>query len=215
MRVRFATTCSAPVAQDGKFLAQAQNGVLRARAPAEGMRSYAGSMAKQPEVVLVGSRFNVERHFLPRREGGVQAREVVVHPGSVVILPLLDDGRIVMIRNTRFSVQRTLWELPAGTRDPNEPVLECAARELAEETGYSAKKLTPLLSFYPAPGISNERMHAFVASELTLGQQELDETEQIDVVLLAPAEVLRMLKEGLIEDAKSIAVLLYHRLLSE
>jgi ADP-ribose pyrophosphatase len=172
-------------------------------------------MAKEREVVLVGARFNVERHYLPRRDGGFTPREVLVHPGSVVILPLLPDGRIVMIRNARFSIERTLWELPAGTRDLREPVLECAARELEEETGYRAGKLSPLLEFYPAPGVSNERMHAFVATDLTLAQQALDETEQIEVFPLAPAEVLRMLKEGLIEDAKSIAVLLYYRLLRE
>lgn len=169
-------------------------------------------MHKQREVVLVGSRFNVERRWLVRRDGGTEARELVVHPGSVVILPILDDGRIVMIRNVRFSVERTLWELPAGTRDPNEPVLSCAARELEEETGYRAAGLVPLLEFYPAPGLSNERMHAFVATGLTAVAQQLDPTEQIDVCPLEQVEVLRMLRAGEIEDAKSIAVLLYHRL---
>jgi ADP-ribose pyrophosphatase len=167
---------------------------------------------KDREVVLVGTRFNVERRWLSRRDGGREAREVIVHPGSVVILPLLDDGRIVMIRNTRFSIERTLWELPAGTRDPNEPVLGCAARELEEETGYRAASLVPLLEFYPAPGVSNERMHAFVATGLTLAAQQLDATEQIEVFPLAREEVLRMVRSGEIEDAKSIAVLLYHRL---
>jgi ADP-ribose pyrophosphatase len=169
-------------------------------------------MQKDREVLLVGARFNVERRLLPRRDGGVEAREVIVHPGSVVILPLLDDGRIVMIRNTRFTVERTLWELPAGTRDANEPVRDCAARELEEETGYRAAKLTPLLEFYPAPGVSNERMHAFVATGLTPSQQALDATEQIEVFPLAHEEVLRMVQAGEIEDAKSIAVLLYHQL---
>jgi ADP-ribose pyrophosphatase len=166
-------------------------------------------MRKEPEVVLVGARFNVERRWLARRDGGSEAREVVVHPGSVVILPLLPDGRIVMIRNLRFSVERTLWELPAGTRDPSEPPLLCAARELEEETGYRAAQLEPLLEFYPAPGISNERMHAFVATGLTPVAQQLDATEQIEVFPLADTEVLRMLRAGEIEDAKSIAVLLY------
>jgi ADP-ribose pyrophosphatase len=172
-------------------------------------------MTKPPEVVLVGARFNVERRWLARRDGGSEARELVVHPGAVVILPLLDDGRIVMIRNQRFTVERTLWELPAGTRDPNEPVRECAARELEEETGYRAANLVPLLSFYTAPGVSNERMHAFVATGLTAVAQRLDATEQIEVFPLAPAEITRMLRAGEIEDAKSIAVLLYQRMLSQ
>ena len=171
-------------------------------------------MAKEREIVLKGARFDVERRMLPRRDGGLEAREVIVHPGSVVILPILDDGRIVMIRNKRFTVERALWELPAGTRDPNEPPLTCAARELEEETGYRAAQLTRLLDFYPAPGVSNERMHAFVASGLTPSQQDLDDTEQIEVFPLAPAEVLRMVRAGEIEDAKSLTVLLYHRLLT-
>lgn len=172
-------------------------------------------MEQRREVVLVGSRFNVERRWLPRRDGGSEPREVVVHPGSVVILPLLADGRIVMIRNQRFSIGRTLWELPAGTRDPGEPVAVCAARELEEETGYRAQSLVPLLEFYPAPGIADERMHAFVATGLVQVAQQLDATEQIEVFPLSPDEVLRMLKAGEIEDAKSIAVLLMHRLRAE
>lgn len=172
-------------------------------------------MQPEREVVLVGSRFNVERRWLPRSDGGTEAREVIVHPGSVVILPLLDDGRIVLIKNRRFSVERTLWELPAGTRDPKEPVALCAARELEEETGYRAATLTPLLQFYPAPGVSDERMHAFVATGLTQAAQHLDATEQIEVFPLPADEVLRMLQRGEIEDAKSIATLLFHRLQGE
>jgi ADP-ribose pyrophosphatase len=172
-------------------------------------------MQPKREVVLVGERFNVERRWLARRDGGTEVRELVVHPGSVIILPLLADGRVVMIRNHRFSVERVLWELPAGTRDPNEPVELCAARELEEETGYRAASLTPLLDFYPAPGISDERMHAFVATGLTQSAQQLDATEQIDVVPLAPTEVLRMLAAREIEDAKTIAVLLFHRFLQD
>lgn len=172
-------------------------------------------MEKQREVVLVGSRFKVERRLLTRRDGGTEAREVVLHPGSVVILPLLDDGRIVMIRNTRFTVEQTLWELPAGTLDPDESVRDCAARELEEETGYRAQELEPLLEFYPTPGIANERMHAFVASGLSPSHQELDETEQIEVVPLAPEEVLRMVRAREIEDGKTLAVLLYHQLITQ
>jgi ADP-ribose pyrophosphatase len=169
---------------------------------------------KEREILLAGVRFNVERRWLPRRDGSREARELIVHPGSVVILPILDDGRIVMIRNKRFSVERTLWELPAGTRDANEPALSCATRELEEETGYRAAQLTRLLDFYPAPGVSNERMHAFVARGLTPTQQDLDDTEQIEVFPLAPEEVLRMVRAGEIEDAKSLTVLLYHELVA-
>jgi ADP-ribose pyrophosphatase len=171
-------------------------------------------MSSHPSEVLVrGSRFNVERRQLPKRGGGSEAREVIVHPGSVVILPLLDDGRIVLIRNTRFTVNRTLWELPAGTRDPGEPVELCAARELEEETGYRARELRELLAFYPAPGIADERMFAFIARGLELTGQHLDATEQIEVHPTPAAEVIRMIKAGEIEDAKTIATVLFWRFL--
>ena len=170
-------------------------------------------MSQVPHVLVRGSRFSVERRMVPKRGGGSEAREVIVHPGSVVILPLLDDGRVVLIRNARFTVQRTLWELPAGTRDPAEPVELCAARELEEETGYRARELRQLLAFYPAPGIADERMVAFVASGLEPSQQRLDETEQIEVHPTPVDEALQMIKRGEIEDAKSIATLLYWRFL--
>jgi ADP-ribose pyrophosphatase len=170
-------------------------------------------MAQAPEVLVRGSRFNVERRQVPRRDGGSELREVVVHPGSVVILPLLDDGRIVLIRNARFSVNRTLWELPAGTREPGEPVERCAARELEEETGYRARELRQLLAFYPAPGIADERMCAFLASGLEPTHQQLDATEQIEVHPTEVAQVVRMIKAGEIEDAKTIATVLFWRYL--
>jgi ADP-ribose pyrophosphatase len=170
-------------------------------------------MSDAPEVLVQGSRFRVERRQVPKRGGGSEAREVIVHTGSVVILPLLDDGRIVLIRNARFTVNRLLWELPAGTRDPDEPVESCAARELEEETGYRARELRQLLAFYPAPGIADERMFAFLACGLEPTQQRLDATEQIEVHPTGVDEALRMIKAGEIEDAKTIATLLFWRFL--
>mgnify|MGYP001546137062 CR=1 FL=1 len=166
-------------------------------------------MADPREILLKGSRFHVERRELTKRDGGVEPRELVVHPGAVVVLPVLDDGRLVLIRNYRFSVEQVLWEVCAGTRDPGEPPELCAARELEEETGYRAGKLTPLLDMYTAPGISNERMFGFVATDLEKTAQHLDQTEHIEVHCLSPDEVMRMIHARQIEDAKSLAVLLY------
>lgn len=175
---------------------------------------YSGAMSSGPSEVLVrGSRFDVERRQVPTRDGGSEPREVIVHPGSVVILPLLDDGRIVLIRNARFALNRTLWELPAGTRDLNEPVASCAARELEEETGYRARDLQELLAFYPAPGIADERMFAFLARGLEPSHQRLDAAEQISVHPTPVDEVLRMIKAREIEDAKTIATFLFWRFL--
>lgn len=134
-------------------------------------------------------------------------REVVVHPGAVAILPLLDDGRIVLIRNQRLTIGQELLELPAGTLEPGEPPRGCALRELEEETGYRAATISPLCEFYTTPGICTERMWVFVARDLTHTRQNLQGAEQIRVCLLAADEVRRMLQAGEIEDGKTIAAL--------
>jgi ADP-ribose pyrophosphatase len=166
------------------------------------------------EQAVVGRRVKVVERVLTRRDGRKELREMVVHPGSVVVLPVLDDGRIVMIQNHRFAVDSTLLELCAGTRelDPDgapEDVTSCAARELEEETGYRASTIEPLLSFYPAPGMSNEHMFAFVARGLVQTAQNLDPTEHIEVVLLTLAQALDAIRQSQIRDAKTIATLLY------
>ncbi|MET0285912.1 MAG: NUDIX hydrolase [Polyangiales bacterium] len=161
------------------------------------------------ESLVIGRRVKVEQRRVPRSDGREELREMMVHPGSVVVLPLLDDGRIVMIRNRRFAVERTLLELCAGTREGDEDPLLCAGRELEEETGYRARELTPLLSFFPSPGVSNERMHTFVARGLTKTQQQLDPSEQIEVEPLALADVLARIERNEIEDAKTIVSVLY------
>jgi len=162
------------------------------------------------ETVFEGVKFDVERRYVPTREGGMAMREVVVHPGAVVVLPILGDGRVVMIRNRRFAVGETLWELCAGTLEPGEDPSVTAARELIEETGYRAGRLEPLTMFYTSPGICDERMFAFVATELTEVGQRLDATERIDVVPLDRHEVLGLVEAGEVRDGKTIATLLYH-----
>jgi ADP-ribose pyrophosphatase len=164
--------------------------------------------------VVKGRTVQVQQRVLLRRDGRRELREMVVHPGSVVVLPLLEDGRIVMIRNRRFTIESTLLELCAGTREVGqggepEDVAECAARELEEETGYRASVLEPLLSFYPSPGMSNERMHVFVARGLVETAQKLDPGEQIEVELLTPEAVLECIRRREICDAKTIAAVLY------
>lgn len=156
-----------------------------------------------------GRRVHVEERRLVRRDGRVELREMVVHPGAVVLLPLLDDERVVLIENHRFTVDKTLLELPAGTLEPGEDPAACAARELEEETGYRAATLEPLLAFYPSPGLGDERMHVFVARGLTKTAQKLDQTEQIEVCVYPLSEALSHIRRRRIEDAKTIAALLY------
>ena len=149
--------------------------------------------------------------------GKVHTREVVLHPGAVIILPVIDDDHIVMIRNQRHTVFEELLELPAGTleRDargnPENPAL-CAARELTEETGYTARTITPFGWFYTSPGILTEKMFLFAAYDLEKTRQSLEADEDIEVRFHQWEEVLQMIQFGQIQDAKTVAaVLMYDR----
>ena len=140
----------------------------------------------------------------------VGKREFVIHPGAVVILPLLSDDEVILIRNERFVVNETLWELPAGTLEPNENPLDAAHRELIEEIGYQANVMDPLFDFYTTPGFCNEKIHAFAAKDLTLVGQNLDPDEKITAEVLKWGKVMTMIKDGTIHDSKTIATLLYY-----
>lgn len=161
------------------------------------------------KTVFHGVRFDVNALTLSTPEGKQVKREVVIHPGAVIILPLLDENQVVLIQNERFAVGKKLWELPAGTLEPNETPLETAKRELEEETGYSAKTVTPLTEFYTTPGFCNEKMYAFLAKDLTHLGQKLDPSEKITVSLFPWTKVLKMIQEGEICDGKTIATLLF------
>ena len=152
-------------------------------------------------------RFALHQVELPLRGGGVESRAVVVHPGAVVLLPLLEGDRVVLIRNHRWTVDQTLLELPAGTCEAGEKPLTTAARELAEETGYAADELTPAHGFWAAPGTSTEWMHVFVARGLRWVGQRLEADERIEPEVLSTDEVVAAIDSGEIADAKSVAVL--------
>lgn len=162
------------------------------------------------ETLLQAARFRVDRMIQRFADGREFRREVVQHPGAVVILPILDDGRVCLIRNYRVAVGQWLYELPAGTLEPGEPPIQTAQRELIEETGYRCSSIQPLCEFFMSPGILNERMHAFVAKGLTDGATELEAGEQITNHLATPAEVDSLLTSGKLQDAKSIAAWLYY-----
>ena len=164
---------------------------------------------KAREVLLEAAKFTVARLRFDTPEGGEITRDVVEHPGAAVILPVLDDQRIILIRNHRRILGKTLWELPAGTLEAEEPPVTCAARELEEETGYRAGHISPLTEFFASPGILNERMYGFLATELTKTQQALDPYEEIEVFPTPGWQVRDMIQEGHIEDGKTIALLLY------
>jgi ADP-ribose pyrophosphatase len=134
-------------------------------------------------------------------------RDVVVHPGAVVILPVLDERRIVMIRNYRYTVEQELWELPAGTIEAGEEPYDAARRELEEETGYRARRMKTMMSFFTSPGILTERMHAYLATDLTPVGQRLQGGERIVVEAVDIGIVRDRLLKGAFLDGKTIAVL--------
>jgi ADP-ribose pyrophosphatase len=165
------------------------------------------------ELLLETKRFRVVRQRRTLADGREFVRDTVQHPGSVVILPLLDDGRVCLLRNYRVAVGATLIELPAGTLDRDEPPGATAARELTEETGYSAARLEPLTELLMSPGILNERIHVFVATGLSPGVPALEVGEEIETLIVEWSEALLMVEDGRIQDAKTVAsLLLYDRL---
>jgi ADP-ribose pyrophosphatase len=172
-------------------------------------------MTKQSQnerLVYDGRRFQVHEIQVTNRDGRPAAREVIRHPGAVVILPILPDGSIVMIRNYRVSIDRTLLELPAGTLEPDEPPESTAYRELEEETGYIASSVSLLASFYSSPGICDELMCAYVAEGLSEGPPKREAGEEIENQAMPWSDVLAALRNGHIQDAKSIAALLLYQL---
>ncbi|MEM9587479.1 MAG: NUDIX hydrolase [Planctomycetota bacterium] len=162
------------------------------------------SLRPEERLVLEGERFSVHEMQLIGDDGKSYKREVIRHPGAVVLLPLLDDDRVVMIRNARPTVGEVLLELPAGTREPDEAPEVTARRELAEETGYVAEKFDELHRFYSAPGISDEMMHLFVARSLTEGKPDREAVEQIENQIVHRDQIELMIREGKIRDAKTL-----------
>jgi ADP-ribose pyrophosphatase len=169
-------------------------------------------MTSTLRTLLENRRFRVVEETVPREDGQTASLQYVVHPGSVAILPLVDEDHVCLIRNRRLTVQATIVEIPAGTREAGEPPLETARRELEEETGYRADRWEKLAEFYASPGILSERMHLFLATELTAGDPRREANEEIDNLVVTWADALAMLDRGEIIDGKSIiALLMYDR----
>ena len=166
-------------------------------------------MSKSEDILLQTSRFRVVRESYSTSSGQVRTREIVRHPGAVVIVPLLADGQVCLINNFRIAARQTLIELPAGTLELNEPPATTAERELIEETGYRAARIEPLHAFYLSPGILDERMHLFLATDLTLGETAREVGEEIENLVVPWDQAIAMIFNGQIQDAKTIVGLLY------
>ncbi len=166
-----------------------------------------GERFEYDELIFKGKVAEVHKVGLRMSDGNVVQRDLIHYDGATVVLPVLSDGRIVLIRNYRFAVDETLWELPAGMLEPAEDPEACAARELTEETGYTAGKLEKLGQFFTGPGTTDELMHSYLATDLTDGQQDLETYEEITVEVFSDADVQRMVRDGTIHDAKTITAL--------
>jgi ADP-ribose pyrophosphatase len=178
----------------------------------KGSRAMAYELIEK-QVIFEGRKIRMEVHHLRHEETQQRvSREVVVHPGAVVILPLLSDDNVILIRNRRYVVGQILVELPAGTLEKNENPMNCAGRELLEETGYLAGRLKPIGNFYSSPGILSEKMYCYAAYDLQRKKPALEEGEEIEVFQASIDDAVGMIRDGVIADAKSIAaILMYDR----
>lgn len=159
------------------------------------------------DYVFQGKLINVRVDTVEVPGSGNREREIVEHPGAVAILPVLEDGRIVLVRQFRPAVGRQLLEVPAGTMEKDEAPEETARRELTEETGYSGGSLRKLVQFFVSPGWCNEELSVYVAEGLAPGAQSLEDDERIDVVHVSRDDIPGLIRSGDIGDAKTMVSL--------
>jgi ADP-ribose pyrophosphatase len=164
------------------------------------------------QIVFRGRKIQVAIDTARLASGETIRRDVIIHPGAVAILPLLDSNRVCLVRNRRPIVGKVLIEIPAGTLEPGEKPAAAARRELTEETGYRARRWQKLAEFIPSPGVLNERTYVFVARDLTPGPQQLEKDEHIQPLIVSWRQAFAWAVDGTIEDAKTlIAILLWER----
>ena len=154
--------------------------------------------------VYAGNFLTLKRDTVALPDGKHATREYVVHPGAVMVIPLFDDGRVLMERQYRYPLSRVMTEFPAGKLDPEEGALACAKRELREETGYTAREYIYLTRIHPVISYSTEFIDIWFARGLTLGQRHLDAGEFLDVFTATPFELLQWCFEGAVTDAKTL-----------
>lgn len=151
-----------------------------------------------------GNFITVRKDKVLLPDGSTSTREYITHPGAVAVLALLDNGKLVMERQFRYPLHREFIELPAGKIDDQEHILDCAKRELLEETGYVAREWTHLTTSWPCIGYADERMEYFLARGLNHQGSRLDEGEFLEVFELSLAEALEWVRAGKIDDSKTI-----------
>jgi ADP-ribose pyrophosphatase len=154
--------------------------------------------------LLKNKLFTVMEEVAHDPDGFEIHRSIVRHPGSAVMIPVDDKGRVLLVQQYRLPAEKKLWEIPAGRLDPGETPLKAAKRELEEETGIKAKKWVKLASFYASPGYVAEKMNLFLALDLRQGKQNLMEDERIEMDWFKKKRLREMIHNGDIQDAKTI-----------
>lgn len=162
------------------------------------------------ETIYQGKVFAIRKDRVVEPHGVEVTREVVTHSGSVVVLPVFADGRLLLIRQYRYVARQFLWELVAGRKDEGENFIQGARRELEEETGYAAEKLTQIMDVFPSPGFLAENMVIFLAEGLRKGKARPEEDEKITARILSLREAENWISTGKIRDAKTIAGILFY-----
>ena len=163
------------------------------------------------EVLLQGRAFKIRRDHLKTPDGRETKYEIIEHGGSVIVIPVDENGDVFFVRQYRHAAGKDLLELPAGTRDGDEPYEECAAREIREETGMEAGKLKKVGEFYLAPGYSTEFMIVYLATDLKHNPLQADDDEFLQVEKIPLRKAMEMAERGEMPDAKSLAALLLAR----
>jgi ADP-ribose pyrophosphatase len=149
--------------------------------------------------------FKVTREDITLSNGVRTNLDIIRHPGASAIVPLVDNNRLILVKQYRHAVGDYIWEIPAGTLDPGETHLQCAKRELIEETGFTAEVWEKLGEITPAPGYSDDRTYIFLASRLVHARQNLDGDEIIDVHKVRLVDVIEMIRKNMIQDGKTIS----------
>jgi ADP-ribose pyrophosphatase len=160
------------------------------------------------KVVFEGNLLNVFTDKVELPNGKAASREYIKHPGAVAVVPITQEGKIVLVRQYRYPIGKVLLEVPAGKLDKGEEPDACALRELEEETGYVAKNIKKMASIYTTPGFTDEIIHLYIAENLSLSNPHPDEDEFLDVEIYSKEEVKTMIADGKINDAKSMLALL-------
>jgi ADP-ribose pyrophosphatase len=156
------------------------------------------------ETVHAGSFLHLKRDIVRLPDGKKATREYVQHPGAVMVIPLFDDGRVLLERQYRYPIGRVMIEYPAGKLDPNEDELVCAQRELQEETGYTASECHFLTRIHPIISYSTEYIDLFLARGLTPGERKLDDGEFLETFITDVPQVIEWIRTGQITDVKTI-----------